>query len=88
MHNPLPRWVIRAGLGRGRSPIHVRSTPDSDRKFKAPIRRDVLIRDHLHCKKNSNFFRRQAPMKAATGCQSGRDILRGIVEGTIRLGAG
>jgi transposase-like protein len=27
--------VIRAGLRLGRSPIYVRSTPDSDRKFKA-----------------------------------------------------
>ena len=27
--------IIRVGLRLGRSPIHVRSTPDSDRKFKA-----------------------------------------------------
>jgi hypothetical protein len=30
-----PSWVIRVGLRLGRSPIHVRCTPDSDRKFKA-----------------------------------------------------
>jgi hypothetical protein len=30
-------WVIRAGLRLGRSPIHVRSTPNSDRKFKAHL---------------------------------------------------
>jgi hypothetical protein len=28
---------IRAGLRLGRSPIHVRSTPNSDRKFKAHL---------------------------------------------------
>jgi hypothetical protein len=32
---PMTLWVIRIGLRLGRSPIHVRSTPDSDRKFKA-----------------------------------------------------
>jgi hypothetical protein len=38
-HNPptslSPVRVIRVGLRLGRSPIHVRSTPNSDRKFKA-----------------------------------------------------
>jgi hypothetical protein len=29
--------VIRAGLRLGRTPIHVRSTPNNDRKFKAHL---------------------------------------------------
>jgi hypothetical protein len=33
----LPLWVIRAGLRLGRSPVHVRSTTNSDRKFKAHL---------------------------------------------------
>jgi len=40
-HNPptslSPVRVIRVGLRLGRSPIHVRSTPNSDRNFKAHL---------------------------------------------------
>jgi hypothetical protein len=65
-HRDMTLWVIRAGLRLGHSPIHVRSTPDSDRKFKArlfgamchketyAVQQKSLL-DHLHSTRHAAY---------------------------------
>ena len=57
-----PRWVIRVGVSLGRTSIHVRSTPDSDRKFKALLPIVMCqIADGLRWRQFMDFHSAAAP---------------------------